>query len=83
MDSKHIFGGVVAAFLFGFVVLYSSRRREKIKASEKTRTKKNLKSAGNTDVIIVGAGVAGSALAYGLAKVITSSTMVKELILSA
>ncbi|KAB5511902.1 hypothetical protein DKX38_028930 [Salix brachista] len=78
MDSKHIFGGVVAAFLFGFVVLYSSRRREKIKASEKTPTKKNLKSsgngvcrpnfAGNTDVIIVGAGVAGSALAYALAK---------------
>ncbi|KAJ6296571.1 hypothetical protein OIU78_022313 [Salix suchowensis] len=78
MDSKHIFGGAVAAFLFGFVVLYSSRRREKIKASEKTPTKKNLKSsrngvcrsnfAGNTDVIIVGAGVAGSALAYALAK---------------
>uniref|UniRef100_A0A6N2KUH9 Squalene monooxygenase n=1 Tax=Salix viminalis TaxID=40686 RepID=A0A6N2KUH9_SALVM len=78
MDSKHIFGGVVAAFLFGFVVLYSSRRREKIKASEKTPTKKNLKSsgngvcrsnfAGNTDVVIVGAGVAGSALAYALAK---------------
>ncbi|KAJ6744363.1 SQUALENE MONOOXYGENASE [Salix purpurea] len=77
MDSKHIFGGVIAAFLFGFVVLYSSRR-QKIKASEKTRTKKNLKSsgngvcrsnfAGNTDVIIVGAGVAGSALAYALAK---------------
>ncbi|KAJ6762356.1 SQUALENE MONOOXYGENASE, partial [Salix koriyanagi] len=79
MDSKHIFGGAVAAFLFGFVVLYSSRRREKIKASEKTPTKKNLKSYGNgvceikfcfgnTDVIIVGAGVAGSALAYALAK---------------
>uniref|UniRef100_A0A6N2LLZ0 Squalene monooxygenase n=1 Tax=Salix viminalis TaxID=40686 RepID=A0A6N2LLZ0_SALVM len=78
MDSKHIFGGAVAAFLFGFVVLYSSRRREKIKASEKTPSKKNLKSsgngvcrsnfAGNTDVIIVGAGVAGSALAYALAK---------------
>ncbi|KAJ6296548.1 hypothetical protein OIU78_022297 [Salix suchowensis] len=78
MDSKHIFGGAVAAFLFGFAVLYSSRRREKIKASEKTPTKKNLKSsgngvcrsnfAGNTDVIIVGAGVAGSALAYALAK---------------
>ena len=87
MDSKHIFGGVVAAFLFGFVVLNSFRTREKIKASEKTRTKKKLKScgngvcrsnfAGNTDVIIVGAGVAGSALAYALAKVI------KELILSA
>ncbi|KAJ6296559.1 hypothetical protein OIU78_022307 [Salix suchowensis] len=78
MDSKHIFGGVVAAFFFGFVVLNSFRTREKIKASEKTRTKKNLKScgngvcrsnfAGNTDVIIVGAGVAGSALAYALAK---------------
>uniref|UniRef100_A0A6N2LWL5 Squalene monooxygenase n=1 Tax=Salix viminalis TaxID=40686 RepID=A0A6N2LWL5_SALVM len=78
MDSKHIFGGGVAAFLFGFVVLYSSRRRENIKASEKTRTKKKLKSsgngvyssnfAGNTDVIIVGADVAGSALAYALAK---------------
>lgn len=78
MDSKHIFGGVVAAFLFGFVVLYSSRGRENIKASEKNRSKKTLKSsgngvcrsnfAGNTDVIIVGAGVAGSALAYALAK---------------
>ncbi|KAJ6296553.1 hypothetical protein OIU78_022301 [Salix suchowensis] len=55
MDSKHIFGG-----------LYSSRR-QKIKASETTRTKKKLKSSGN-DVIIVGAGVAGSALAYALAK---------------
>ncbi|KAG6738326.1 hypothetical protein POTOM_057938 [Populus tomentosa] len=78
MDSKHVFGGVVAAFLFGFVVLYSSRGRENIKASEKNRSKKTLKSsgngvcrsnfAGNTDVIIVGAGVAGSALAYALAK---------------
>ncbi|KAJ6744048.1 SQUALENE MONOOXYGENASE [Salix purpurea] len=78
MDSKHIFGGAVAAFLFGFVVLYSSRRREKIKASEKTPTKKYLKSsgngvcrsnfAGNTDVIIVGAGVAGTTLFYALAK---------------
>jgi squalene monooxygenase len=93
MDSKHIFGGVVAAFLFGFVVLYSSRGRENIKASEKNRSKKTLKSsgngvcrsnfAGNTDVIIVGAGVAGSALAYALAKVITSFTMVKQLTLSA
>jgi squalene monooxygenase len=39
--------------------------------------------AGNTDVIIVGAGVAGSALAYALAKVITSFTMVTHLTLSA
>ncbi|KAJ6744361.1 SQUALENE MONOOXYGENASE [Salix purpurea] len=88
MDSKHIFGGVVAAFLFGFVVLYSSRRREKIKSSEKTPTKKNLKSsgngvcrsnfAGNTDVIIVGAGVAGSALAYALAKTVFSFAAVHK-----
>jgi squalene monooxygenase len=79
--------------LFGFVVLYSSRGRENIKASEKNRSKKTLKSsgngvsrsnfAGNTDVIIVGAGVAGSALAYALAKVINSFTMVKHLTLSA
>ncbi|KAJ6951518.1 squalene monooxygenase [Populus alba x Populus x berolinensis] len=82
MDSKHVFGGVVAAFLFGFVVLYSSRGRENIKASEKNRSKKTLESsgngvcrsnfAGNTDVIIVGAGVAGSALAYALAKIVFS-----------
>ncbi|KAJ6422493.1 hypothetical protein OIU84_027453 [Salix udensis] len=81
MDSKHIFGGAVAAFLFGFVVLYSSRRREKIKASEKTPTKKKFEKLGNgvcgsnfaleiLDVIIVECfGVAlGSALAYALAK---------------
>ncbi|KAJ6854374.1 squalene monooxygenase SE1-like [Populus alba x Populus x berolinensis] len=78
MDSMHVFGGVVAAFLFGFVILYSSRGRENTKASEKSRSKKTLKSsgngacrsnfAGNTDGIIVGAGVAGSALAYALAK---------------
>ncbi|KAJ6744046.1 SQUALENE MONOOXYGENASE [Salix purpurea] len=44
MDSKHIFGGALAAFLFGS------------------------NFAGNTDVIIVGAGVAGSALAYAFRK---------------
>ncbi|KAL9344493.1 hypothetical protein Peur_062168 [Populus x canadensis] len=54
MDSKHIFGGVVAAFLFGS------------------------NFAGNTDVIIVGAGVAGSALAYALAKIVFSFAAVHK-----
>ncbi|CAK7330307.1 unnamed protein product [Dovyalis caffra] len=53
-----------------------SRGRKKIKASGKILSNKTLKSsrnsssnfAGSTDVIIVGAGVAGSALAYALAK---------------
>ncbi|KAJ6697420.1 hypothetical protein OIU85_003760 [Salix viminalis] len=53
MDSKHIFGGVIAAFLFGFVVLYS--------------TKKNLVQLMFGDKRSC-AGVAGSALAYALAK---------------
>ncbi|KAF3439096.1 hypothetical protein FNV43_RR17371 [Rhamnella rubrinervis] len=69
--------------LFGFVLLFVLRGRNKDYASTKRKTKKNLlqdqaKSSSDadfqagigsgTDIIVVGAGVAGSALAHTLAK---------------
>lgn len=70
--------------LFGFVLLFVLRDRNKDNASVKRKTKKKLlenqaKSSSDgdfqagirsgTDIIVVGAGVAGSALAHTLAKV--------------
>nr|AEJ79818.1 squalene epoxidase [Eleutherococcus senticosus]AEJ79819.1 squalene epoxidase [Eleutherococcus senticosus] len=74
--------GWIFAFLFGFLLLFNfKRKREKNGANStdfgtdsviNTSSENGYNSpehiAGSTDVIIVGAGVAGSALAYTLAK---------------
>nr|ADC32655.1 squalene epoxidase [Aralia elata] len=70
------FLGWIFAFLFGFLLLFNfKRKREKTNGANSTEfgTDNNgyyrpENIAGSTDVIIVGAGVAGSALAYTLAK---------------
>jgi hypothetical protein len=79
MVFQYLVGGV-AASLLGFVLLYSFRGKKTTRASmEMTRngSVKKLENglcrsgiAGSTDVIIVGAGVAGAALAYSLGKVV-------------
>lgn len=79
------FLGELLAFVIGFMVLYSFfRKREKNNSSASAENTRGLSNdhandlttrssesdaAGNADVIVVGAGVAGSALAYTLAKV--------------
>lgn len=65
--------GTVVATLLGFALFYSLKGKKKsvdssMKSSENRTCKSD--SGKNTDVIIVGAGVAGSALAYTLGKVI-------------
>ncbi|WRX15160.1 Squalene epoxidase - like 7 [Theobroma cacao] len=76
MAYQYIVGGVIASLL-GFVFWYNSLVRElkKTRTSSmeflvENRVKKtgNGEVAGATDVIIVGAGVAGAALAYTLGK---------------
>ncbi|XP_031251366.1 squalene monooxygenase SE1-like [Pistacia vera] len=74
-----MFGALVASIL-GLLFLQSSRGKKnsgvavmKIRKNECSKRSENVTHhsadvAGNTDVIIVGAGVAGSALAYTLAK---------------
>lgn len=68
------------ASLFGIVVLYNSRKKRKNMEDLMERMRNEcIKKSGHggcsqeitdcTDVIIVGAGVAGSALAYSLGKV--------------
>ncbi|KAG6645818.1 hypothetical protein CIPAW_08G149600 [Carya illinoinensis] len=81
---QHMLWGAFFASLFGFVLLYSLRRRNCSSANKKQLMKKSfpevcakqsfsdgesrqLEGSG-TDVIIVGAGVAGAALAYTLGK---------------
>ncbi|PSS26160.1 Squalene monooxygenase [Actinidia chinensis var. chinensis] len=78
-DHQYLLGGVIASLL-GFVLLYGSRlRREKSRASTAFRRSESFKttangarrqqaSDGGADVVIVGAGVAGAALAYTLGK---------------
>uniref|UniRef100_A0A5B6Z696 Squalene monooxygenase n=1 Tax=Davidia involucrata TaxID=16924 RepID=A0A5B6Z696_DAVIN len=77
MIDEYFLGGIVASLL-GFVLLYNSRRKIKNRASMEIRRDECTKSSqnggyrsvisGSTDIIVVGAGVAGSALAYTLAK---------------
>ncbi|KAJ0101444.1 hypothetical protein Patl1_04851 [Pistacia atlantica] len=74
-----MFGALVASIL-GLLFLQSSRGKKnsgvavmKIRKNECSKRSENVTHhsadvAGNTDIIIVGAGVAGSALAYTLAK---------------
>lgn len=80
MIDQYILGGFVAS-LFGFVLLYNLRRKiKKSKGSKIVRNDQCIKTSndgihrsavdcGSTDVIIVGAGVAGAALAYTLGNV--------------
>ncbi|XP_034227369.1 squalene monooxygenase SE1-like isoform X2 [Prunus dulcis] len=78
MVYQNIFGAVIASLL-GFAFLYRLRGKKKARALVKTDQNGNsLKSSENgiceakisasTDIIIVGAGVVGSALAYTLGK---------------
>ncbi|XP_017971915.1 PREDICTED: squalene monooxygenase-like isoform X2 [Theobroma cacao] len=75
MAYQYIVGGVIASFL-GFVFLYNSlvRRLKKTRISMEFPVENCVKKTGNgevvgaTDIIIVGAGVAGAALAYSLGK---------------
>lgn len=78
MVDQYAVGGFIAT-LFAFVLLYNIRTRTN-KASKIVRKDECIKSSavgggslpdlgGDTDVVIVGAGVAGAALAYTLGKV--------------
>ncbi|KAK8564396.1 hypothetical protein V6N12_036521 [Hibiscus sabdariffa] len=76
MADNYIVGvaGVLASLL-GFVFLYYKyslvrfRARSKLKRpASMEATRENCEAVGTTDVIIVGAGVAGAALAYSLGK---------------
>lgn len=80
MIDQYIFGGFIAS-LFGFVLLYNLRRKTRKTKGSKVVGKDeciNISAAGDglrkedggdADIIIVGAGVAGAALAYTLGKV--------------
>ncbi|KAG6436307.1 hypothetical protein SASPL_101201 [Salvia splendens] len=82
MIGQYIFG-CFAASLFGFAALYNLRRKirrdvgsnstaagkdECIKTSAAVSERMRQESGGDPDIIIVGAGVAGAALAYTLGK---------------
>ncbi|KAL8553464.1 hypothetical protein ACS0TY_001960 [Phlomoides rotata] len=80
MIDLYIFSGFVAS-LFGFVLLYNLRRKirktkgtkvvggeESIKTSPTAGGGLRKEDGGDADIIIVGAGVAGAALAYTLGK---------------
>lgn len=77
MIDRYILGGFIAS-LIGFVLLYNLRRKTR-KTRKVVRKTESIKSsaaaaghstddAGDSDIIIVGAGVAGAALAYTLGK---------------
>ena len=77
MIDQYIFG-CFAASLFGFALLYNLRRKIRrdvagkdgcIKTSAAVAERMRQESGGDPDIIIVGAGVAGAALAYTLGKV--------------
>ena len=79
MVYQYIVGGVLASLL-GFVLLYGFKGKKTTRASMEITRNGCVKTSGNgtcqpetagsTDVVIVGAGVAGAALAYTLGKVI-------------
>lgn len=82
MIDQYIFG-CFAASLMGFVLLYNLRRKIRRNRGSKPAGKDECvktssaaaaggsrqESGGDADIIIVGAGVAGAALAYTLGKV--------------
>ncbi|KAG8645754.1 hypothetical protein MANES_10G088716v8 [Manihot esculenta] len=77
MESEYLMGGIMASLL-GFVLLYRITAQKKATTSRGVARYEKLESSENgidqaekdnkPDVIIVGAGVAGSALAYTLGK---------------
>ncbi|KAG8645780.1 hypothetical protein MANES_10G091832v8 [Manihot esculenta] len=77
MEYQYVVGGIIASVL-GFLLLYRSRGMKKTKESRENMRDEVVKSSEqvvcrsensiSTDVIIVGAGIAGSALAYTLGK---------------
>ncbi|XP_043816702.1 squalene monooxygenase SE1-like [Manihot esculenta] len=77
MESEYLMGGIMASLL-GFVLLYRLTAKKKATTSRGVARYEKLESSENgidqaekdekPDVIIVGAGVAGSALAYTLGK---------------
>lgn len=79
MDYQYILAGIIASSLVLVFVLYGSAAKKKATGSIHaesngcTKTSENgtcsREVAGTTDIIIVGAGVAGAALAYTLGKV--------------
>lgn len=85
MVDLYIFSGFIAS-LFGFVLLYNLRRKiRKTKGTKAVGGETSIKTSptaggglrkedciGDADIIIVGAGVAGAALAYTLGKVCLS-----------
>ncbi|RHN50997.1 putative squalene monooxygenase [Medicago truncatula] len=82
MDYQYILGGEILAcslaFVFALYIVVEKKKAKEIDSSStylKTNGPKNgtcsslfQQAAGGTDIIIVGAGVAGSALAYTLGK---------------
>ncbi|KAJ9159319.1 hypothetical protein P3X46_024830 [Hevea brasiliensis] len=77
MEYLYVLGGIIAS-VYSFVLLYRSTGKKKTTASREVGRDQRLQGdengineaekAMNPDVIIVGAGVAGSALAYTLGK---------------
>lgn len=82
MIYEYIVGGVVLATMLGFVLLYGVKGKKTTRVSMEITRNGFVKMLDNgtrqsaseitrsTDVVIVGAGVAGAALAYTLGKVI-------------
>ena len=80
MIYEYIVGGVVLATMLGFVLLYGVKGKKTTRASMEITRNGFVSILNNgicqseitrsTDVVIVGAGVAGAALAYTLGKVI-------------
>ncbi|KAG5381978.1 hypothetical protein BRARA_I00581 [Brassica rapa] len=62
----HVFLWTLLAFLLTWTVFYVNNRRKKVAKLPDAATE--VRRDGDADVIIVGAGVGGSALAYALAK---------------
>lgn len=76
MIGGYILGCLIASLL-GFILLFNLRKQvvKKSKASSIKTTpvnghRRTAKDDGSTDIIIVGAGVAGAALAHTLGKVL-------------
>ncbi|KAM7470557.1 hypothetical protein LguiA_008740 [Lonicera macranthoides] len=73
MVDQYFIGGIIA-FLLGFALFYNfQRKRDNCRASMEITVNESVSGSESrrpegTDVIIVGAGVAGAALAYTLAK---------------
>jgi squalene monooxygenase len=85
MEYQYLLGGVIASvFVWGLLLAFHAKGRKKVRVSMDIPRDSTLKSSENgmswarnpesTDIIIVGAGVAGSALACTLGKVTLHDT---------